>query len=121
MFDIFDLFDNMDFFPASIGYREEVKCPVCGKTYTDFRRTGKLGCPECYRVFKEPLSAVLRQIHSDYKHTGKIPGNMRAKLSLQRQIELLKNSLKDAVKNEDYETAAKLHKEIQELERGSRK
>lgn len=118
MFDIFDLFDNMDFFQMPVGYREEVRCPTCGRTYTDFRKTGKLGCSECYKVFAEPLKGVLRQIHSDYVHTGKIPGNLRGKLSKQRLLEELRAKLKDAVRREDYESAAKFHKEIQELERG---
>ena len=37
-------------------------------------------------------------------------------LKLKRKYETLKQELSAAVKNEDYETAAKLHKQIREIE-----
>lgn len=118
MFDIFDLFNNSDFFQIPTTYREETHCPVCGRTYSDFKKTGKLGCSECYKTFAAPLSAVLRQIHQNPVHTGKIPGSMRVKLSKKRRLEELKTKLQEAVRSEDYETAARLHKEIREIEKG---
>lgn len=118
MFDIFDLFNESEFFQMPVGYREEVKCPLCGRTYTDFRKTGKLGCSECYKAFSKPLSGVLRQIHHNPVHCGKIPGNLRAKLSVKKQLEKLRSELQDAVRKDDYERAAVLHKEILEIERG---
>jgi len=35
----------------------ETKCPRCGFTQADFKKSGRLGCPECYRTFAEPLGA----------------------------------------------------------------
>ncbi len=118
MFDIFDIFNNSDFFQIPTAYREETKCQVCGMSYSDFRRSGKLGCSNCYKTFEPQLTEVLRQIHRNSVHTGKIPGSLKAKLSKKRQLEDLKNKLQSAVKNEDYEEAARLHKEILELEKG---
>ena len=47
MYDLFsDLFDGFDWFMQPTTYKEEKKCPVCGRTYSDFRRDGKLGCSE---------------------------------------------------------------------------
>lgn len=63
MYDLFsDLFDGFDWFMQPTTYKEEKKCPVCGRTYSDFRRDGKLGCSECYKVFRGPVTETLRQI-----------------------------------------------------------
>jgi len=60
----------------------------------------------------------LRQIHQNPVHSGKIPGNLRAKISVKKQLERLKAELQEAVRKEDYEKAAALHKEILEIEKG---
>ena len=117
MFDVLEFFNNPDFFLGNSGYREIKRCPICNMTYAEFKSTGKLGCSECYSTFSQPLSEVLRQIHRNPIHTGKIPGNLRVKLSAKKKIAQLKDRLQNAVRNEQYEEAAKLHKEILELEK----
>ena len=121
MFDIFDIFNNSDFFQVPTVYKEEVRCPVCGISYSDFRKSGKLGCSHCYETFKNSLSQVLRQIHQNPVHTGKLPGSVSAELLKKRKISELKEKLQSAVRSENYEEAAKLHKEILELEKGAEK
>lgn len=37
-------------------------CPVCGTVYSDFERTGLLGCASCYDVFKEELMPYIERI-----------------------------------------------------------
>lgn len=116
MYDIFsefaDFFDSFDVFPT---YREEKSCPHCKRTYSSFQKIGKLGCAKCYEAFKEPMKTTLRQIHQNSKHTGKIPAGSAKELKLKKQYEDLKAALAQAVKEEDYEKAAKLHKELKSL------
>lgn len=45
-------------------------CPQCGGTLQDFRETGRLGCPTCYRAFETPLRDLLRRLHGSAHHTG---------------------------------------------------
>ena len=120
MFDLFSDFFNdfggFDVFMQPAVSKEEKKCPVCGHTYSDFRRTGKIGCGECYKVFRAPISETLRRVQPSVTHTGKIPSKSGEELKLKRRYESLKQELSAAVKNEDYETAAKLHKQIREIE-----
>lgn len=117
MYDLFsDFFDGFSFFPESTVYKEEAKCPVCGRTYRDFQATGKLGCGKCYEIFSAPLSSTLRQLHGNPVHNGKIPSACGRQLRQKRHLEELKAKLSAAVKAEDYEAAAKLHKEIREIE-----
>lgn len=117
MYDLFsDLFDAFDILSQPVTYSEEKKCPVCGRTYSDFSRTGKFGCGECYKIFRPSVSSVLRQIHSTTSHTGKIPSKSGSSIKKQRLYNSLKAQLQEAVKNENYELAAKLHKEIRAME-----
>ena len=37
----------------------ETKCPRCGFTQADFKKSGRLGCPECYKTFAEGLGGLL--------------------------------------------------------------
>ena len=52
-----------------------VKCAACGWDTERFRKTGRLGCPDCYLVFSEVLSGVLENMHRGCTHLGKIPRN----------------------------------------------
>lgn len=118
-FDSFNDFSDFGMFPKSYRpYTQDSgkKCPVCGHTFEDFARTGKFGCSECYNTFRPAVSQTLRRIHQNPVHQGKIPSRSAGKLKLERQYEDLKKQLAEAVKNEDYEQAARLHKQIKEME-----
>jgi len=82
----------------------------------EFRNTGRLGCPQDYRVFRDELVPLLENIHGETRHSGKSP--RRAPLSQQIQSELmqLRNKLKNSVNKEDYEEAARIRDRIRKLE-----
>jgi len=61
---------------------EEVQCPQCGFTQADFKKTGRLGCAECYQTFAEGLESLLKGMHKGTRHTGKTPKAFQAKSSL---------------------------------------
>ena len=48
-------------------------CPTCGMTAADFKRTSRLGCPDCYNHFASSLAPLIRDMHSGNTHAGKIP------------------------------------------------
>ena len=120
MYDLFSDFENFfnsfDTFMQPSVYQEAKKCPVCGHTWSDFRRTGRFGCGECYKTFRSSTASAIRQIHATTEHKGKIPSKSGSEFRKKRQYETLKAQLQEAVKNEDYETAAKLHKQIRTME-----
>ena len=114
MYDLFsDFFSDFDLFPV---YHEENRCPKCGRTFYEFQKSGRLGCSKCYDAFNAPVKSTLRQIQKSTTHTGKIPSRQSAGLIKKRQLEELKKQLSEAVAREDYEQAAKLHKQIKGLE-----
>lgn len=114
LFGMFDEFDNL--FPVNNIQKETKVCPTCGASISDFNRIGKFGCGDCYKTFKPEAERILRQVHSSSVHSGKIPSKSGAEVKLKRRLEELRKNLKEAVANEDYETAAKLHSEIKSIE-----
>lgn len=118
MYDLFsDFFDGFDIFPSMTSVHKDAKvCPVCKRTYHDFQKSGRLGCGECYHTFRPLMSQTLKQIHSNPIHTGKVPSRCEGKLKRERLYNSLKKELSEAVRQEDYEKAAKLHKQIREIE-----
>lgn len=116
MYDMFAEFDNFfnsfDVFPV---YREVEKCPGCGRTYQDFRATGKLACAKCYQTFRNPVTKTLKQLHQNVEHTGKIPESGAVELKKKKQYAELKAQLQKAVSEENYEQAAILHRQLKAL------
>ena len=93
------------------------ECPNCHMTYRDFSRTGKIGCSVCYETFAKKLEALLRRLHGDSSHTGKIPRRSGGQIELRQRIVKMRQALTNYVLNEEYEEAARVRDEIRELEK----
>jgi protein arginine kinase activator len=93
------------------------KCENCGMTVEEFNKTGMLGCPKCYEVFDESIKTMLKRIHGNVKHHGKIPGKLSGKIQEARTLNDLKTRLKHCVQNEDYEQAAQIRDKIRAIEK----
>lgn len=92
-------------------------CPYCGTSGSDFRRTGRLGCAQCYVHFEDQLRPLLRRIHGATHHVGKLYLNETTVAEDPRtRLEHLKSQLQRAVELEDFETAAELRDRIHEME-----
>lgn len=114
---------------------KSLKCNNCGYTFDDIANTGKLGCENCYDVFEEKLSPIIRKIQGANHHVGRIgkiiDSNIDKKIeenkniqsedinkkdSNKMKIEKLQNELKKAIKEERYEDAAKIRDEIKKVD-----
>ena len=93
-----------------------VQCPRCGLLYSGFKETGRLGCPDCYTAFQFQLRPLLRRVHGDTRHRGKVPARDGEGASRSRQIQRLHDELQRAVEREDFERAAALRDEVKRLE-----
>ena len=91
-------------------------CPNCGFETDDFRRTGRLGCAQCYTAFSPLIKPVLKDMHTGEEHIGKIPEVASSRLSSQQELIQLNNALSQAVADEAYEDAAKYRDQIKALE-----
>lgn len=77
------------------------RCPVCGFTLETFRKTGRLGCPDCYTVFARELE---NDLSAEQEEAAPVD-----------ELRVLEEQLRAAVEQEDYETAASLRDRIRNL------
>jgi protein arginine kinase activator len=99
-------------------------CPNCGTSYSAFQDLGRLGCSQCYGHFQKQLLPLLRSIHGNTRHVGKIPQRFGTQVSRRRKVRKLQEELELAVQLEQFERAAVLRDEIRKLaepERGEEK
>ncbi len=79
------------------------RCPVCGFKVDDYRRTGHLGCPDCYSVFARELDP---SAEPEETHPEESTAITRARLE---------KELQQAIAHENYERAAQLRDQINTL------
>lgn len=107
-----------------------LKCNNCGFTFEDIINTGKFGCGNCYETFESRIAPLMREIQGSNKHEGRLQRNNNTKninaitnkkedknQKIIDEIETLKEDLKNAIKEERYEDAAKIRDEIAKKEK----
>ena len=128
--DFFNDVNDISFMPRLGGMSETLRCSKCGLTWEDFLHTGKFGCSNCYDDFEARIDPILRSVQGATNHIGRI-GEIRTgnnvkqslddKMQTQendnvKKIDKLKEDLKQAIKEERYEDAAKIRDEIKKEE-----
>jgi len=93
-----------------------VHCATCGYDYSDFKKIGRFGCPDCYTSFEAQIAPMLRQIHGAAQHQGKAPPDHERRTVVRERVTGLRDELARAVEAEDYERAAQIRDEIRQLE-----
>jgi len=93
----------------------ELKCATCGFTQADFKKSGRLGCPECYKTFMEGLEGLLKSMHKGTRHTGKVPEALRRTRETADRMKTLQKKLNKAIEEENFEQAAALRDEIKRM------
>lgn len=105
-------------------------CKTCGMDYDEFLKTGVLGCENCYDAFSNRIDSLLRNVHGTNRHVGRtgrlLTGEEKQEpkeikkvkkvTEKEEKIESLKERLKQEIKEERYEEAAKTRDEIKKLE-----
>lgn len=96
---------------------EPEPCGFCGSRLSDFRDTGRLGCPQCYASFETHLRDLLRRLHGSSQHVGEVYLSPDAAVAdRRRRINELRDQLRRAVEAENFELAAELRDRIRILE-----
>lgn len=120
----FSFNDFMSTFYEEAGAQGQ-QCEVCGTTLESFKKDGKLGCVNCYKVFEDSIAPAIKGIHMSMTHMGKRPGERvevhpgkeREEDERLNRKEQLKTELKEAVAVENFEEAARLRDEIALLDK----
>jgi protein arginine kinase activator len=92
------------------------KCPICGFTQADFKKTGRLGCSNCYTVFADGIAPMLKNMHKGTQHTGKTPTAFHKIREHDEKIKALQENLSKAIDAEEFELAANLRDQIRQVE-----
>ncbi|MGM8212729.1 UvrB/UvrC motif-containing protein [Virgibacillus sp. W0430] len=99
---------------------QELQCPKCNLTLSEFQRAGKFGCATCYDAFSEKLDPIFRRVHSgNTKHYGKIPRRKGGSLHTKKQLEAYRKKLQQLIEKEAFEEAATVRDKIKQLEQKS--
>jgi protein arginine kinase activator len=93
----------------------EIKCARCGFTQAEFKKMGRLGCPDCYETFAQGLEGLLKTMHKGTRHVGKVPRVLRESRDVEERLNGLLVRLDKAVAEEDFEQAAVLRDEIKQM------
>jgi protein arginine kinase activator len=93
------------------------RCPRCSTTFAAIRRTGKVGCSECYVTFGERIGRVVLGLAGRADHTGKYPERFSRYKRAFMDRERMRRSLDESLEREDYERAAKIRDSLRALER----
>ena len=92
-----------------------IVCPTCQFSDVDFRRSGRLGCPDCWPVFLEALDGLLAKVQHQVQHVGRAPNGTLAIGQIRHRLQLAQVEIQKAIAAEDYESAARLRDEIAKL------
>jgi len=106
-------------------YKDGKQCSTCGSDFLEYKKDGKLGCPDCYNNLAEFMVPVLSGFHGEKRHIGKSPvhkddtGFTGEVLKNNRTVidttADLQSQLNSAILEERYEEAAVLRDRIREI------
>ena len=117
---IFDEFRSLTNFLGFEDFADKV-CPTCNWTLRKFKNLGKLGCGDCYNAFEEEIDEIVKRIQPYSAHNAEsIEFNIQSKndqISKPQQLAKLKSDLQKAIRDERYEDAGVINKEIKQLEK----
>lgn len=112
---LFGLFDKKSA-NKGIDINLDIICKNCGQTYSQFKKTNKMGCFKCYESFSDFSDEYIQNYQRNIEHIGKIPKREGHKFFKQKTLIKLKEELNYAVADEEYERAAVLRDEIRGIE-----
>lgn len=90
-------------------------CPGCGFAFDDLKKTGRLGCSQCYQFFRNEIRHNLGGMHKGTSHTGRVPKGMLEAFEQRQHLEQLEQEMEQAIDAENYEKAAALRDQIGQL------
>jgi protein arginine kinase activator len=94
----------------------ELVCDQCGMSFLEFRHGGLLGCPHDYEVFAVALTPLMERAQEGASHhVGKVPRHAGGDEQRQGEMLRLRSELKEAIRREEYEEAAKIRDRIKEM------
>lgn len=98
------------------GYEEQI-CPACGTSFSEYERSGLLGCPSCYDVFNERLMPYIARIQGKTVHVGKGGGVYTSEHDLHIKLSSLQEAMERAMLRGDYTEAGRINEQMNALKK----
>ncbi len=121
-FDLGDFFGNFFSKPKTmLSSAKTERCEKCGMSFEEIVKSGKIGCADCYGKFYEMLLPSIQRIHGKTQHSGKVANTVDEKETIKEKtkdeiIAELKEEMKTAIEEQNFERAAELRDEIKAKE-----
>lgn len=97
---------------GEISPNSKKECKVCGMRFEDYEKTGLLGCPSCYDVFKNEIMPYIESIQGKTFHIGKAGGDYSSEHDLRLRLKSLQEQLEGALTCGDYIAASRLNRQM---------
>ncbi len=91
-------------------------CANCKTSLNEFYRTGMLGCPDCYKNFRQEIDLTLKKIQGAIYHSGKEPKVSGVDRDLMREYQDLLKEQERLVLNKDFLRIKEISEEISALQ-----
>lgn len=111
------------------GRMQQIVCPACHTSYSEFVKNSEFGCADCYGVFDLLIEENMKKLQGGERHKGKRPKRITPIRftaqeepqvpeadQVEKQIEALNRKLQQAVQQEEYEIAAQCRDQIRALQ-----
>ena len=96
---------------------KETTCPVCGRTWSQIKETGLVGCADCWAQFGKSIRAEFLKGAYGPRHMGMIPEKTS---DGKPSRAFLEKELKEAVKRQNFRKAAQLRRMLDEMNGGAK-
>jgi len=93
----------------------ELVCPTCGMSFSEFAKKGRFGCPDCYCALEDKVKEILEEIHGSSLYRGRRYSTDRKVSELLKREKELEEALEKAVREENFEEAARIRDKLQKL------
>lgn len=113
--------------PKKMEEWDQICCPVCHTSYSEFVENSRFGCPQCYEVFDLLMKDNVKRVQGNDTHVGKRPrfglpeyeepkeAVEKAELTAEEELTILQSKLKNAIAEEEFEDAAHYRDAIKAL------
>lgn len=95
----------------------ESVCPACGLAFSEYERTGLLGCPSCYDVFNERLLPYITRIQGKTVHVGKGGVAYSSEHDLRLKLTSLQQDMERALSRGNYAEAGRINEQMNALKK----
>lgn len=113
--------DFLSLEPMFTPLKSEMVCPSCNESFDKIKKSGFLGCEKCYEHFSSLVENILSKIQPSTTHKGKLSGEEGKRIEKENELKNLKEELKRAVIDENYEKACILRDKIKDMEKKEEK